>query len=121
MSNQALSFYTLLDILPIDAKYKLYDELKVGNEDIYQCFLYAFAYKQPQSRGLPKALLLYPGTKSVPLEQIVEIRSVNGDTLGQVYALGISIPSLLQEMIEDEYGTVTVMIVDRIKQALNQI
>jgi 5-methylcytosine-specific restriction enzyme subunit McrC len=106
--------------LPIDAKYKLYDELKVGNEDIYQCFLYAFAYEQPQSRGLPRALLLYPGTKSIPSEQVVEIRSVNSDTLGQVYALGVSIPSLLQEIIDDEHGAVSNMIFGRINQALNQ-
>jgi len=38
--------------LPVDAKYKLYDELKVGNADIYQCFLYAFAYEQSQSSGV---------------------------------------------------------------------
>jgi 5-methylcytosine-specific restriction enzyme subunit McrC len=105
--------------LPIDAKYKLYDELKVGNEDIYQCFLYAFAYEQTQSRGLPRALLLYPGTKSIASEQVVEIRSVNGDTLGQVYAMGVSIPSLLQEMIDDDQGSVSNMIVGRINQALN--
>ncbi len=46
---------------------------------------------------------------------------MNGDTLGQVYALGISIPSLLQEMIDDEYGPVSNLIVDRINQALNQV
>jgi 5-methylcytosine-specific restriction enzyme subunit McrC len=107
--------------LPIDAKYKLYDELKVGNEDIYQCLLYAFAYEQPQSKGHPRALLLYPSTKSIPSEHVVEIRSVNGDTLGQVYALGVSIPSLLQEMIDDDQKSVSNMVVDRINQALNQV
>jgi 5-methylcytosine-specific restriction enzyme subunit McrC len=106
--------------LPIDAKYKRYDELKVGNEDIYQCFLYAFAYGQPQSRRLPRTLLLYPGTKSMLSEQVVEIRGVNGDTLGQVYALGVPISPLLQEIIDDDRGSVSNMIVSRINHALNQ-
>lgn len=106
--------------LPIDTKYKLYDETKVGNEDIYQCFLYAFAYGQPQSTELPRALLLYPGAKSVLSEQVVEIRSTHGDILGQVHTLGVPIPSLLQELIDGDQRFVSNMIVSRIKQALNQ-
>ena len=103
--------------LPIDAKYKLYDELKIGNEDIYQCFLYAFAYAQPQSARLPEAILLYPSTKEVPTEQLLEIRSMNGNTLGKVYAISIHIPSLLQEITNNVQGVVSKMILDRITRA----
>jgi 5-methylcytosine-specific restriction enzyme subunit McrC len=105
--------------LPIDAKYKLYDELKVGNVDIYQCFLYAFAYEQPKSRGLPRALLLYPATKDVPSEQVVEIRNMDGNTLGAVHALSVPIPPLLQEVMNNEQGVVSNMIFARIIDALN--
>lgn len=105
--------------LPIDAKYKLYDELKVGNADIYQCFLYAFAYEQPQSRGFPRALLLYPATKGIPSEQVVEIRSMSSNTLGTVYALSVPIPSLLQEVMKNVPGVVSNTIVARINDALN--
>jgi 5-methylcytosine-specific restriction enzyme subunit McrC len=103
--------------LPIDAKYKLYDELKIGNEDIYQCFLYAFAYAQPQSARLPEAILLYPGIKEVPTEQLLEIRSMNGNTLGKVYAISIHIPSLLQEITNNVQGVVSEKILDRINRA----
>ena len=106
--------------LPIDAKYKLYDELKLGNEDIYQCFLYAFAYGQSQSRRLPHAILVYPATKNVSSEQVVEIRNMSSSTLGKVYAISIHIPSLLQEVINDVQGVVSTMIVDRITKEFSQ-
>ena len=105
--------------LPIDAKYKLYDELKVGNADIYQCFLYAFAYEQPHSRGFPRALLLYPATKDEISEQVVEIRNMSSKTLGTVYAMSIPIPSLLQEVMKNIPGVVSNTIVARINDALH--
>ncbi len=105
--------------LPIDAKYKRYDELKVGNADIYQCFLYAFAYEQPHSRGFPRALLLYPATKDEISEQVVEIRNMSSKTLGTVYAMSVPIPSLLQEVIKNVPGVVSNTIVARINDALH--
>jgi len=107
--------------LPIDAKYKLYDELKVGNEDIYQCFLYAFAYEQSQAKRLPQAILLYPGTKNVASEQVIEIRNMSSSILGKVYAMSVHIPSLLQEVTKNVQGVASNMIVDRINQALNLV
>jgi len=106
--------------LPVDAKYKLYDELKVGNADIYQCFLYAFAYEQSQSSGLPKALMLYPGTKDVPSENVVEIRNMSSTILGPVYAMSVPIPALLEEMTNNVQGVVSNKIVARIKDAIHQ-
>jgi 5-methylcytosine-specific restriction enzyme subunit McrC len=104
--------------LPIDAKYKLYDELKIGNADIYQCFLYAFAYAKPQPGRLPEAMLLYPGTTKLPTEQVLEIRNMGGNILGKVYAMSVHIPSLLQEMADNVPGAGSTMVFDRINQSL---
>jgi 5-methylcytosine-specific restriction enzyme subunit McrC len=45
--------------LPIDCKYKLYDRRRIDPGDIYQTFLYAYAYRVHHA-VLPSALILYP-------------------------------------------------------------
>jgi 5-methylcytosine-specific restriction enzyme subunit McrC len=50
--------------VPIDAKYKRYDERRVNIEDVYQAFLYAFAYAAPTRP--PSSFLVYPGALSTP-------------------------------------------------------
>ncbi len=50
--------------VPIDAKYKRYDEHRVNIEDVYQAFLYAFAYAAPTRP--PSSFLIYPGALSTP-------------------------------------------------------
>jgi hypothetical protein len=50
--------------VPIDAKYKRYDERRVNIEDVYQAFLYAFAYAAPTRP--PSSFLIYPGALSTP-------------------------------------------------------
>jgi 5-methylcytosine-specific restriction enzyme subunit McrC len=48
--------------LAIDAKYKLYDERKLSSSDVYQSFLYAYAYGAAGGPALPAALLVYPSS-----------------------------------------------------------
>jgi 5-methylcytosine-specific restriction enzyme subunit McrC len=45
--------------LPIDCKYKLYDQRSVDPSDLYQTFLYAYAYRL-NPNVLPAAMILYP-------------------------------------------------------------
>jgi len=45
--------------LAVDAKYKLYDERSIDPADIYQVFMYAYAF-QSQEGPLPTAIILYP-------------------------------------------------------------
>lgn len=44
--------------LPIDCKYKLYDQRSIDPSDLYQTFLYAFAYRLNPD-VLPAAMILY--------------------------------------------------------------
>jgi 5-methylcytosine-specific restriction enzyme subunit McrC len=50
--------------IPIDAKYKRYDEHRVNIQDVYQAFLYAFAHAAPTRQ--PLSFLIYPGALSTP-------------------------------------------------------
>lgn len=54
--------------IAIDAKYKLYDERRLSSGDVYQSFLYAYAYGDTSGQTLPTALVVYlssvGGTKS---------------------------------------------------------
>jgi 5-methylcytosine-specific restriction enzyme subunit McrC len=45
--------------LPLDCKYKLYDWRRIDPGDIYQTFLYAYAYRVDHG-VLPSAMILYP-------------------------------------------------------------
>jgi 5-methylcytosine-specific restriction enzyme subunit McrC len=46
--------------VPADVKYKRYDDRRVDPSDVYQAFMYAFAYADP-SKDLPASLIFYPG------------------------------------------------------------
>lgn len=82
--------------IPVDAKYKLYDESKLDPADVYQTFFYAFAYARPVDRELDqvRAFILYPesadgaGTRLRVLEQ-------SGARTARIQAIPIDIPAAL--------------------------
>ena len=86
--------------IPVDAKYKRYDQGKISNSDLYQMFLYAFAYAPTNEPAhLPKALLVYPSSNSTPKTPvIVEVCGQAGQAHARICALGLHIPSLLDEL-----------------------
>ena len=52
--------------VPVDAKYKLYDERKIDQGDIYQTFFYAWAYADEGGVDDAPAFILYPGAAGAP-------------------------------------------------------
>lgn len=50
--------------LPVDAKYKLYDERAVDSSDVYQLFLYAFGFAPVEAANarLPAGLIVFPAS-----------------------------------------------------------
>jgi 5-methylcytosine-specific restriction enzyme subunit McrC len=91
--------------LAIDAKYKLYDERKVATGDIYQSFLYAYAYAG--QHDLPAALLLYPSTSQTCQALHVQVRGVQRHVGAEIMALGVAIPESLREIKGGQGGIVT--------------
>lgn len=107
--------------LAIDAKYKAYEAKKLSNDDLYQTFLYAFAYGQRANASPPQALLLYPAAGQTPRETVVAIRDRATQTLGSIHALGLHIPSLLREVREGVSGQQMQHLVIRIADVLPTI
>lgn len=86
--------------LAIDAKYKLYDERKISPGDVYQCFLYAYAFGQDSSanQSPPAALIIYPSATSPSKAVRLHVKGVNNLMGAEICALGISIADCLKEM-----------------------
>lgn len=86
---------TALRGLPVDAKYKLYDERRVDNSDIYQAFLYGEAFGRDVERA-PSAVLVYPTHGDVgPTFELEIARGAQGGRAVRILVLGVSIPSAL--------------------------
>lgn len=79
--------------LPLDAKYKLYDERSVDGADLYQMFLYAFAY----GASAPDGLILYPASKRDRRDVKVQVRNADAGALARLTAMSVDVPAALQE------------------------
>jgi 5-methylcytosine-specific restriction enzyme subunit McrC len=89
--------------LAVDAKYKLYDERRLSTADIYQSFLYAYAYNDTGDRG-PAALLIYPASAQRSQPVYLQIRGQNQTTKARLHALALSIPEMIGELGETTPG-----------------
>ena len=82
----------------VDAKYKLYDEHGFDQGDIYQAFLYAFAFGATGSSGVPTSLLVYPATVEEPRSTRLRIRRLSGGTGAEIVGVGLPVSALLKEL-----------------------
>ena len=80
----------------IDAKYKLYDERGFDQGDIYQTFLYAFAFGA--TGRVPTSLLLYPATADEPKRTRLRIRRLSGGVGADIVSIGLPVKALLKEL-----------------------
>jgi McrBC 5-methylcytosine restriction system component len=76
--------------LPIDAKYKLYEDAKVSSSDLYQAFVYGYAYG---SASAGRAYLLFPSL--APTRTDIRVRSEAGLWSAQISAVGIELTKAL--------------------------
>ena len=102
----------------IDAKYKLYDERKLSSGDVYQSFLYAYAYGASGGTLLPAALLVYPSSTRSGRSVRLRIRSAQKLAAAEILALGLSIPDALSEIARGVRGPATAAIIEAIQQGL---
>ena len=79
-------------------KYKLYDEKGFAPGDIYQTFLYAFAFGPPASGVLPVSLLLYPATSEDPGRVRLRVRPLHGGSGAEIIGIGLPVAALLGEL-----------------------
>jgi 5-methylcytosine-specific restriction enzyme subunit McrC len=91
--------------LPLDAKYKLYDDRSLDLGDVYQAFLYAYAYR-PRHGAAPTAVLVYPSETAASRPTRLRIRTETGPPEAEITALGLPIHSLLDEFAAGSSGCV---------------
>lgn len=106
--------------IAVDAKYKLYDEKKLGSGDIYQSFLYAYAYGTSRDHTLPTAVIVYPASTRTTQSLKLRVQGKQGLFAAEILALGISIPEALAEVRRVDHGPVTRALVDAINQGLDR-
>jgi 5-methylcytosine-specific restriction enzyme subunit McrC len=70
---------------PVDTKYKLYDERRVAPQDVYQAFLYAFAFHA--GHGPRQASLVYPSDRS----EVNQRLAVRGSGVTQATIRGVRV------------------------------
>jgi 5-methylcytosine-specific restriction enzyme subunit McrC len=103
--------------LAVDAKYKLYDDRGVAASDVYQNFLYAYAFGGGRRGDLPAALLIYPSSAGARNALHLHVQSAKGLAGARVHALGLPIPDALDEVERGAGGPVTGHLVASIRRA----
>lgn len=86
-----------LQRLPIDAKYKLYDMRKVSPADIYQVFLYAYAFQHPSHDAT--AAIFYPAERWTGSPRL-GIRSLSSSGTARLSGWGIDVQQTLRAISE---------------------
>lgn len=102
----------------IDAKYKLYDERKLSSGDVYQSFLYAYAYAGVGGQGLPASLLIYPSLAGYHRSVRLRIRSAQKVAAAEIFTLGLSIPDALSEVRHGVPGPASNAVLEAINRGL---
>jgi 5-methylcytosine-specific restriction enzyme subunit McrC len=90
--------------LPVDAKYKLYDTSSVDSSDLYQAFLYAFAFGRDSTRNPPRAILIYPSSQVSSSSWRIQVRSIHRTIGGEITVRGIHIPIAVAEARRGSIG-----------------
>jgi 5-methylcytosine-specific restriction enzyme subunit McrC len=101
--------------LAVDAKYKLYDERPLSTADIYQSFLYAYAYSDI-NRQIPAALLLYPASKPGKRPVHLQIRGREQAIKADLHTMAISIPQAIAEINDSVIGPVSKALLTTVTQ-----
>lgn len=106
--------------IAVDAKYKLYDERKLDSGDVYQGFLYAYAFGSADGRDLPSALILYPTSSKSSQATRLRVRSTQPSAGAEIVALGLPIPEALAEITAGSRGPVTRAVVEAIQFGIDR-
>jgi 5-methylcytosine-specific restriction enzyme subunit McrC len=88
--------------LPIDAKYKTYDSRMLDSADMYQAFLYAFAYGG--NNVVPRAFLFYPASTPTGMDVQLQVRRFEKPIGGEISAMRLHIPTLLTEVRSGQFS-----------------
>lgn len=88
--------------IPVDAKYKLYDEDRIDSADVYQTFFYAYAYARQVDQELDqvRAVILYPASRLGGGGARLLVRRASGATSARIAAMPVDIDEALRAIAE---------------------
>jgi 5-methylcytosine-specific restriction enzyme subunit McrC len=87
--------------LPVDTKYKLYEDRKVDPSDIYQTFLYAYAFAP--DRVLPAAAIVYPATADLTAP-VIRVENREGVLGARLTGVAVDLLRILDRLDEPTPG-----------------
>lgn len=107
-----------MERVPFDCKYKLYGERgrKISSDDIYQTFLYAFSYGQP-NQGVARAGIIYPAETTEASPEL-EIRRVDGPAAAELTGLSFNLLAMQKSLDDPEAWQATL---GAVRQAMNRV
>ncbi|MEU0913480.1 McrC family protein [Streptomyces althioticus] len=80
--------------LPVDLKYKLYDDKKLAPSDLYQAALYAHTLARQPAGTPPSCVLIHPGD-ATSARRTVAVRRFDGAVSARVRAVSLHLPTVL--------------------------
>jgi 5-methylcytosine-specific restriction enzyme subunit McrC len=107
--------------LPVDAKYKLYDNKKLHEPDVYQAFFYAFAYaSESQARHLARAVILYPRAGE-GTDTALRVETHTGLQNARIQAFGVDVESALDAVENGRASVASLPAVARLLQVYRDV
>lgn len=87
--------------VPVDAKYKLYDERKLEPADVYQTFFYAYAYARPAHLDSvnARAFIVYPASHASAGRRI-RVQDAMGVSTASIHAIPLDVPAALEAVAQ---------------------
>jgi 5-methylcytosine-specific restriction enzyme subunit McrC len=85
-----------LNRLPVDAKYKRYTDRKADPGDVYQVFMYSYAYGD--TREGRHGFLVYPSETGEFIEDVLSIRDAEGLSGARIHLVGVPVARALAEI-----------------------
>jgi 5-methylcytosine-specific restriction enzyme subunit McrC len=83
--------------LPVDAKYKRYDQRSIDPGDIYQVFLYAYAF-QTRDVNIPTAMILFPTETTASAGVRLRVQSISALQSARIATHPLPVPAILDRI-----------------------
>lgn len=106
--------------LPVDAKYKLYDDKKIQESDVYQTFFYAFAYAAEGHRRPARAVILYPRAGD-GTDVALRVDTHHGAHSARIQAFGVDIDAALTAIARGKVTVADIPALRRVQHVFGEV
>jgi 5-methylcytosine-specific restriction enzyme subunit McrC len=89
--------------LPVDAKYKLYDNRSIDPADIYQVFMYAYAFQSLEVQ-IPAAMIVYPTETTAAIGTILRVQNIGATQSARLVSYPLAVAATLGRIRDGSLG-----------------